>query len=156
MNDETDINALVEKYEQMRALGRNVYFDADEFALLAEHYNEEENNEEAERLIEEGLKMHPGNADLMLLKAKLMVFSEMYEEALDYMHSIPEEEDVELPLLRIESFLHLNREKEADQLINETLALDLSVEDLYFFITEMGYLFNDVDQFDCAIRLSGR
>lgn len=151
MNDETDINALVEKYEQMRALGRNVYFDADEFALLAEHYNEEENNEEAERLIEEGLKMHPGNADLMLLKAKLMVFSEMYEEALDYMRSIPEEEDVELPLLRIESFLHLNREKEADQLINETLALDLSVEDLYFFITEMGYLFNDVDQFDRAI-----
>ena len=46
--NETDITPLIEKYEQMRALGRNIYFDADEFALLAEFYNAEGDNEEAE------------------------------------------------------------------------------------------------------------
>ena len=49
---------------------RKVYFDADEFALLAEFYNSEANNAEAESIIEEGLTMHPGSSELMILKAK--------------------------------------------------------------------------------------
>ncbi len=149
--NELDITSLVEKYEQMRALGRKVYFDADEFALLAEYYNAGGDNDEAEKLISEGLKMHPGSPELMLLKVKTLVFSEMYEEALDYMRQLPEEDDVELPLLKIEALLHTNRYQEADELINRTLERELSVDDLYFFITEIGYLLNDVDKFDRAI-----
>lgn len=149
--NELDITSLVEKYEQMRALGRKVYFDADEFALLAEYYNAGGDNDEAEELISEGLKMHPGSPELMLLKVKTLVFSEMYEEALDYMRQLPEEDDVELPLLKIEALLHTDRYQEADELINKTLERELSVDDLYFFITETGYLLNDVDKFDRAI-----
>lgn len=149
--NETDITALVEKYEQMRALGRNIYFDADEFALLAEYYNAEGDNDEAEQLIREGLRMHPGSSALMLLRAKTLVFAELYEEALDYLRLISDEGGVEHALLRIESLLHLDRYEEADQLINETLELDLVMDDRYYFITETAYLLNDVDQFDRAI-----
>lgn len=150
-DSELDITSLVEKYEQMRALGRKVYFDADEFAVLAEYYNAGGDNDEAEELILEGLKMHPGSPELMLLKVKILVFSEMYEEALDYMRQLSEEDDVELPLLKIEALLHTDRYHEADELINKTLEHELSVDDLYFFITETGYLLNDVDKFDRAI-----
>ncbi|MCE5205917.1 MAG: tetratricopeptide repeat protein [Porphyromonadaceae bacterium] len=150
-DNEQDITSLLEKYEQMRALGRKTYFDADEFALLAEYYNAEGDNEEAEELISEGLKMHPGSPELMLLRVKTLVFFEMYEEALDYMRQLPEDEDVELPLLKIEALLHTDRYNEADELINKTMGRELSVDDLYFFITETGYLLNDVDKFDRAI-----
>ncbi|MFA7582119.1 MAG: tetratricopeptide repeat protein [Proteiniphilum sp.] len=150
-DNELDITSLVEKYEQMRARGKKIYFDADEFALLAEYYNAGGDNEEAEELISEGLKMHPGSPELMLLKVKTLVFAEMYEEALEYMRQISEEGDVELPLLKIESLLHTDRYAEADSLINQTLEQELSVEDLYYFITETGYLLNDVDKFDRAI-----
>lgn len=150
-DNESDITSLVEKYEQMRALGKKMYFDADEFALLAEYYNAGGDNEEAEDLIAEGLKMHPGSPELMLLKVKTLVFSEMYEEALDYMRQISDEGDVELPLLKIESLLQLDRYNEADSLINKTLERDLPMDDLYYFITEVGYLLNDVDKFDRAI-----
>ena len=34
-----DISSPVKKYEQMLAFGRKIYFDADEFATLADHYN---------------------------------------------------------------------------------------------------------------------
>lgn len=61
-------------------LGKAMYFDADEFASLADYYNSEGDSEEAERLIDEGLKMHPGSHELMLMKVKV-VFLEMYEEA---------------------------------------------------------------------------
>lgn len=145
--NELDITALIEKYEQMRALGRNIYFDADEFALLAEYYNAEGDNEEAEQLIHEGLRMHPGSSALMLLHAKTLVYAELYEDALDYLRMVMDEGGVEYALLQIESLLHLNRYEEADRLIAETLELDLAVDDLYYFITEVAYMFNDVDKF---------
>ncbi len=75
----------------------------------------------------------------------------MYEEALDYMRQLSDEGDVDLSLLRIESLLHLERYGEADQLINQSFGRELSVDDLYFFITEVGYMLNDVDKFDRAI-----
>lgn len=150
-DNELDITSLVEKYEQMRALGKKMYFDADEFALLAEYYNAEGDNEEAEQLIGEGLKIHPGSPELMLLQVKTLVFSEMYEEALDYMKQISDDGGVDLALLKIEALLHLDRYPEADSLINKTLEQDLVMDDLYYFITEAGYMLNDVDKFDRAI-----
>ncbi|MDD2314568.1 MAG: tetratricopeptide repeat protein [Proteiniphilum sp.] len=150
-DSELDITSLVEKYEQMRALGKKYYFDADEFALLAEYYNSGGDNEEAEELISEGLKMHPGSPELMLLKVKTLVYSEMYEEALDYIRQLSDDEDVELALLKIECLLRTNQYNDADDLINKTLEHELSVDDLYYFITEIGYLLNDVDKFDRSI-----
>lgn len=150
-DNEQDITSLVERYEQMRALGKKMYFDADEFALLAEYYNAEGDNKEAEQLIGEGLKIHPGSPELMLLQVKTLVFSEMYEEALETMKLISDDGGVDLPLLKIESLLHLDRYPEADSLINNTLEQDLVMDDLYYFITEAGYMLNDVDKFDRAI-----
>ncbi|MBK5194448.1 MAG: tetratricopeptide repeat protein [Proteiniphilum sp.] len=150
-DNELDITSLVEKYEQMRTKGKKMYFDADEFALLAEYYNAEGDNDEAEQLVMEGLKMHPGSPELVLLKVKTLVFSELYEEALDYMRLVSDDGGVELPLLTIEVYLHLDRYDDADSLINKTLARELQMDDLYYFITEVGYLLNDVDKFDRAI-----
>lgn len=150
-DNEIDVTALVEKYEQMRALGKKNYFDADEFALLAEYYNAGGDNEEVDDLIEEGLAMHPGSPVLMVLKAKSLVFSEMYEDALDYIRQLSDEQDVELALLKIESYLQTDQFDEADKEISKTLEIELSVDDLYFFITELGFLLNDVDRFDRAI-----
>ena len=150
-DNELDINSLIEKYEHMRALGRKIYFDADEFAMLAEYYNAEGDNEEAEDLINEGLKMHPGSPELMLMKAKILVYSEMYQDALDYMEWISDDGGVDLALLKIESLLHLGKQGDADKLINSTLKQELPIDDLYFFITELGFMFNDVDLFDRGI-----
>ncbi len=152
-DNELDITSLVEKYEQTRVLGKTMYFDADEFAMLADYYNAEGDNDEAELLIDEGLKMHPGSPDLMLMKAKMLVYAEMYEEALEYTRWISDEGDVDFPLLKIESLLHLSRTDEANRLIDQILNREMPAEDYYFFITEVGYLLNDVDQFDRAVSL---
>ena len=118
-DNELDITSLVEKYEQTRLLGKKMYFDADEFAMLADYYNAGGDNEEAELLIDEGLVMHPGSPDLMLMKVKMLVYSEKYEEALDYTRWISEEGDMDLPLLKIESLLPW-RTEEAFHLIDKT------------------------------------
>lgn len=151
MDEELDITSLLEKYEQMRALGKKMYLDADEFAILAEYYHSVGDMDEAELLISEGLTMHPNNSELMLMKGKTLVFSEMFKEALDYLEFLSDEGNVDLPLLKIESFLQLNRYEEADEVIKRTLEEDLSTDDLYTFMTETAYLLNDVDKYERAI-----
>lgn len=146
-----DITSLVEKYENMRALGKKMYFDADEFALLADFYHSEGDTLESELLIEEGLKMHPGSSDLMILKAKQMVLMGKYKEALIFMQQLSDDNELDLPLLKIESLLHLSRFAEAEKMTNRVLSKDLPEEDYSYFITEVGFLFNDVDKFDKAI-----
>lgn len=151
MDEDFDIRALVERYEQMLLIGKNIYFDADEFAALADFYESEGDSEEANSLIELGLSMHPGNVELLLMKSKMLILSEQYSEALSLLDSISDNSEIDMPLLKIECYLHLQDNIEADKLINSTLQKDLSASEFYYFITEMGYLFNDIDDFDRAL-----
>lgn len=150
-DNELDIDSLVEKYENMQALGKNIYLDADEFAMLIEYYSGEGDQEEAETLVEEGLKIHPGSALLMLAKAKILILSTKYEEALDYLRYSSDDSDIDYALLKIEALLHLSEFDEVEKLSIKILDRDLPEEDFYYFITEVGYLLNDVDKFNRAI-----
>lgn len=143
--DDLDIKLLVDKYENMRAYGKKMYFDSDEFALLADYYNSEGDTTESELLIEEGLTMHPGSSELMTLKAKQLVISGKYNEALSLMQYLSDNNDLDVPLIKIEALLQLSRFDEANKMINKILDVGLSEEDYYYFINEIGYLFNDVD-----------
>ena len=144
-DNELDIYSLVEKYENMQALGKNIYLDADEFAMLIEYYSGEGDQDEAEILVEEGLKIHPSSALLMLAKAKILILSTKYEEALDYLRFSSDDNDIDHSLLRIEALLHLSEFDEVEKMSIKRLDRDLSEEDFYYFITELGYLLNDVD-----------
>ena len=150
-DNELDIYSLVEKYENMQALGKNIYLDADEFAMLIEYYSGEGDQDEAEILVEEGLKIHPSSALLMLAKAKILILSTKYEEALDYLRFSSDDNDIDHSLLRIEALLHLSEFDEVEKMSIKILDRDLPEEDFYYFITELGYLLNDVDKFNRAI-----
>lgn len=155
MDENIDIQALVQKYENMNATGKKIYFDPEEFALLIEHYNVIGDDDTSVQLIEEGLMIHPTNPDLMLLKAKVLVFGEKYEEAIDYLNNMPDDNDLDVKLLKIESYLHLEQFEEVRILVDKTLDsmadCSESKDEFYYFITELGYLYNDVDQYDNAI-----
>ena len=150
-DNELDLDSLVEKYENMQALGKNIYLDADEFAMLIEYYSSEGDQDEAETLVEEGLKIHPGSALLMLAKAKILILSTKYEEALNYLRFSSNDGDIDHSLLKIEALLHLSEFDEVEKISIKVLNHDLPEDDFYYFITELGYLLNDVDKFDRAI-----
>lgn len=152
-DNELDIDALVEKYENMQAQGKNIYLDADEFAVLVDYYSSGGDQDEAETLIVEGLKIHPGSSLLMLAKAKLLIYSAKYEEALDYLRFSSNDSDLDQTLLKVEALLHLSEFDEVENIIAKFLERDLPKDDFYYFITEIGFLLNDVDKFDRAIEL---
>lgn len=150
-NDEVDIDALIQKYRQMRALGKKIYLDADEFAALADYFHSIEEHDEADEIVSQGLLIHPGNQDLLMLQVKSLVYNEQYEEAYRFLLHFGYEDDIDLKLLMIECLMNLGKEEEADYIIAKTLQDDELDDDFYFFITEIGFLYNDVDDFDHAI-----
>lgn len=153
-NNDLDITDLIQKYEQMRYMDKNIYFDADEFAMLADYYNDFGDTSEAEHIVEIGLSMHPGSVELMIIKAKTLVISEMYEEAYVYLSTIAEDDtNVDYLLVKFECLLNLDKIEEADSLLEIALGGGLDDEELYTFVTEVGFLYNDVDKYETAIQL---
>ncbi|MDR1783561.1 MAG: hypothetical protein LBR13_04800 [Dysgonamonadaceae bacterium] len=150
-NDEIDIHSLIDRYEQMRTFGKNIYFDADEFAALADYFHTIDKHDEADEIVRQGLIIHPENQELLVLQVKSLVYSEQYEEAYAFLNNFGYDDDVDMRLLMIECLLNLDKRDEADEIIAKTIQADNIEEDFYFFITEVGYLFNDVDDFDRAI-----
>lgn len=150
-NDELDINALLQRYEQMKSFGKKIYFDADEFATLADYFHSIDKHEEADDIVNEGLIIHPGNQELIVLQVKSLVYSEQYEEAYSFLNQIGYEDDVDLQLLMIECLLNLGNLDEAEKIIAKSLQNENFDDEFYFFITEVGFLYNDIDDFDRAI-----
>lgn len=154
-DSDININALIDKYEQMRYMEKNIYFDPDEFALLADYYNDFGDISEADHIVEVGLEMHPGSTQLMVIKAKILATNQKYQEAYDYLSRIGEDDsNVEYLLVKIESLLYLLKLDEANEVLGKVLKGGvLTDEELYTFLTEAGYLYNDVDDYKTAISL---
>ena len=154
-DNELDIKELIHKYEQMRYMGKSMYFDPDEFAILANYYNDFGDVSEAEHIAESGLKMHPGSNQLMIVKAKLLAASLQYQEAYDYLLGISEDEgNVDYLLVKIECLLNLDQLEQANAILDSVLGgTNVTDEDLYTFLTEVGYIYNDIDLYEVAILL---
>lgn len=153
--NDIDINELIHKYELMRYEGKSVYFDPDDFAILADYYNDFGDISEAEYIIDIALEMHPGSTELMVVKAKVLVASGKYQETYDYLSIIGDNENsIDYLQVKIECLLNLEKIEEADALVDKTLTTgDLDEEDLFTFLTEIGFLYNDVDIYNKAVSL---
>lgn len=139
-----NIADLIQKYERMRYMNKNLFFDADEFDMIAKHYIKKKDIAEAERVVNVGLGIHPHSTELMITKAKVILASKNYEDAYDYLLTIAEDEtNVDLLLVKFECLLGLNKVREADAFLDYILKGELEGEKLYKFITEVGYLYND-------------
>ena len=122
-DNELDIKELILKYEQMRYMGKSMYFDPDEFAILANYSNDFGDVSEAEYITDSGLKMHPGSTDLMIVKAKLLAAALLFQEAYDYLLGIGEDENnVDYLLVKIECLLNLDQLEQANEILDTVLS----------------------------------
>lgn len=136
-------------------MGKSIYFDPDEFAILADYYNDFGDISEAEHIVKSGLEIHPMSSQLMIVNAKLLAGNMQYQEAYDYLLGIAEDENnIDYLLVKIECLLNLDQLEQANEVLDSVLqGTEVTDEDLYTFLTEVGYLYNDVELYDVAILL---
>ena len=148
--NEKDISGLLKRYGQMLESGKSIYFDAEEFDELAEYYDMLDDIDTAKKIVEDGLKIHPGNQSLLIKSAKFIVYSGEYKQALEYLNRTFSEYDFDLYLLKIECLLHLDSYDEANLLTQQILDDEEMEEDIIF--SELGFLYAEADYYDDAIQ----
>lgn len=78
---ESDIRKLQERYEKMLEDGTSSYFEPDEFALIADLYEQEMSYRKALQVISRGLDTYPGNEQLLLQKSSCLLSLGRIEDA---------------------------------------------------------------------------
>ena len=69
----------VRRYEHSN---RNAYFDAEEFAMIVEHYLDKDDDYKASEALKAGLRLHPDSEELKLKEAQMLFVSGNYNQAL--------------------------------------------------------------------------
>jgi len=147
--EEKDRSRLVMRYEEMLSSGKSIYFDAGEFDELAEYYDAIDESDEAEKIVTDGLQIHPNNHQLMLKKAKLMTHKGFFNQALDFLNQNFTGYDLDLYLLKIECLLCLSLYSEASLLATEAIDNEANEQDILY--SELGFLYVENDYFDDGI-----
>ena len=88
-----ELVTLITNYEEAKAENRQLYLDADQLADIADWYASERKFEEAQEVITYGLKIHPGNTDLLIEQAYLYLDTQKLQKAKKVADSITEEFD---------------------------------------------------------------
>lgn len=154
-----DITDLVSKYEEMRASDSKMYFDAEDFILLAEYYKMEDDFDEVDKIIEVAMSIHHGNGELMLLYGEMFIARELYTDAIEYLNSITDspylsdDDCVNLSLLLIEAYLNLDNFKAAKSVYTRIFKCLSDNDDICELLFNVSELYNDFNYFEEAKEL---
>lgn len=136
-----ELVTLITNYEEAKAENRQLYLDADQLAGIADWYASERKFEEAQEVITYGLKIHPGNTDLLIEQAYLYLDTQKLQKAKKVADSITEEFDSEVKLLKAELLLNGGKLEEAQWLLSTIADADEleTIIDVVFLYLDMGY-----------------
>lgn len=121
-----DFRDILKQYERERQAGRRIYMDADDLADIAEYYINNKREKEARRVLADAMLLHPGNPEVMFLRAEMMFDGGKVEEALDAARQIllNHPDHTTTKELYLEILLELQYCNEAVHVANELLNRD--------------------------------
>ena len=146
MSKEEEILELVRRYEQAIAEDKSIYFDADQFGDIASYYDSIDDIDAIKDLLEIALKIHPESEQILIKKAKVLVYENEYKQALQILNSISSGYELDFYMLKIECLLQLNKIEDANNLAGKTLESEDEL-DQYILLAELGFLFVEADRF---------
>lgn len=117
--EEPDFKQILAKYEGMVKSHTPVYFDTDELTDLADYYIYIEQEEEANKVMEYSLQLHPNNTDALIYKIRTLYFKGNKKEAQQLFELIEDTTDREVMFLKAELLIEERKYKEAEFIYQE-------------------------------------
>jgi tetratricopeptide (TPR) repeat protein len=114
--------ASLKKYEDMVNNHVPAYFEGDELTDIAEYYASSKRVEQANKVVEFGLEIHPDDVDLLIFKARSFVIKSETEEARRILSLITDQNDREVKFLMFDILIEEGDEKEAIKVMDELAA----------------------------------
>lgn len=147
-NDE--LNELKEKFFQMKNTGLSVYFDADDYDRLIDHFFETDEIEHVESALNFALDQHPNNYDFLLKKAHLFALYGKDEQGLQILDSLSNfGGDSEYFMIRGTILSNLQKYREAIEEYSKAINEGQDLEEVY---SNIAFEYENLEQFDKAIE----
>lgn len=91
--DTEEFRIILEKYEEAKRQGRQLYLDSDDFADISEHYLRNDEVYATLEAINDGLTIHKDDPILLSLKVNALICIHKFQEAIDLISQLDEKED---------------------------------------------------------------
>jgi len=137
---EDDHDDLIKRYESfMTKSGTNGYFDVEELEHIVDYYLRKGKTDESSGALDYGFRIHPGNPQLFIKKAKILLSEGNATQALKILAQYSVTSEYEVLLLKTEVLVQLDRINEAVGFCNQVIAQ--SNNDLDVFCLDLAYIF---------------
>lgn len=143
-----EISRLLNRYLNARQEEKDIYFDADEVDELLNSLEEEDDYTLYDDLLALGLKLHPGNTDLLIRKSRKYIIDEDYEEALSLLSDLGDSLGQEVDLLTMECYASLNDYPKVKALTEKLIREEADYMEIVF--EYISPLLNDLDMLEEA------
>ncbi|NBC56763.1 MAG: tetratricopeptide repeat protein [Bacteroidetes bacterium] len=137
-----DFDFPIEKFEHMLKTNNVLFFDADEFVEIVEHYIDMGKLALAKKAMRLGLHQHPNYTDLKLLKAEIYIFEDKHAQAenlLNYLQKVDPQNE-EIYVLQANIYSKQDRHLEAIETLEYTLDFAVQPSEIFNLIG-IEYLF---------------
>lgn len=133
-----DVPRLLARYLAAQEEGKDAYFDADEIEQLLDSFEESEDYTLYDGVLSLGMKLHPNHSGLEIKQCKLLIYNELYEQALINIDSIAETNEPELDMLRMECYCSLDKYNEVLTYLDQLIASDCDyLTDIFEYIAPL-------------------
>lgn len=135
--ERNEMNELLRRWERAYKGGRKDFFDTDEYLRLSDYYMQQERINDAQDVLSAGLHASPTSAELLLQKARIVLYKGKKKEALNMLTSVEkrisswdEEMREEVLMLKGQIYVQMNKVWEAELIFNEQLRIrDFNLRD---------------------------
>ena len=117
--EDPEFKEALAKYEGMVESHTPAYFDADELTDIAEYYASKERHDDADKVIDLALQLHPNDTDALIFRARSLALKGKLKEAYMVADLIEDKSDREVKFLQADLLMEENRMEEADEVFNQ-------------------------------------
>lgn len=122
--EDPEFKEALAKYEDMVENNTSAYFDADELTEIAEYYAYKIRVEDAEKVIDLALQLHPNDMGALIFRARSLALKDNMEEAWAIVSQLEEiTSNREVKFLKADFLMDEDRVAEADEILQQ-LAVD--------------------------------
>ena len=142
------ISSLVARYESNETDHGGIWFDTEDIEDICNYYINAGNYSKAEKVLQLGERLHPGDETMPMIRANLLVMESKPEEALVLLDQYPHKEDYYWHYLRFSALVNLQRTDEAIAEADMVVMLD---DDKVGATIDVALLFAETEHIDLAI-----
>lgn len=150
-----EVEAAVQRYEASLLTGTTPYFDVEEYLMIIDYYMMNDRIDEALKAYNSASKLHGGDPELVLMKARIDIAQGNFKQALKRLEPISEllSDNCDYYLTKAAAILELDNDADVIDLFNKALETigDGTPDEMYDIFSDIASIYEHVHQYENAV-----